>query len=144
MPIRTYMIGSTTSYLEISNALFDSACVTDLKHFLYWFRPIRMFPHRKSKENPCFSSFETVLPLTDDRKLCKSHSSSSLFNHESAPSGLFIVRWWAPGRKIQYPLGSREPTPLGVQGRPVAISQNKPKVIIKHCAPDAFLFSDPI
>ena len=37
------------------------------------------------------------------------------------------------------PLGSREPTPLGVQGRPVTISQNKPKAIIKHCAPDAFL-----
>ena len=29
------------------------------------------------------------------------------------------------GRKIQYPLGSREPTPLGVQGRPVTISQNR-------------------
>ena len=42
------------------------------------------------------------------------------------------------------PLGPREPTPLGVQGRPVTISQNKPKAIIKHCAPDAFLFSDPI
>ena len=42
------------------------------------------------------------------------------------------------GRRIQYPLGSREPTPLGVQGRPVTISQNKPKAIIKHCAPDAF------
>ena len=41
------------------------------------------------------------------------------------------------------PLGSREPTPLGVQGRPVTISQNKPKAIMKHCAPDAFLFSDP-
>ena len=24
------------------------------------------------------------------------------------------------------------------------ISQNKPKAIIKHCAPDPFLFSDPI
>ena len=74
----------------------------------------------------------------------KSVCSSSLFNDESAPYGLFIVRQWAPGRKIQYPLGSREPTPLGVQGRPVTISQNKPKAIIKHCAPDAFLFSDPI
>ena len=48
------------------------------------------------------------------------------------------------GRYSTYPLGSREPTPLGVQGRPVTISQNKPKAIIKHCAPDAFLFSDPI
>ena len=71
-------------------------------------------------------------------------SSSSIFNDESAPSGLFIVRKWAPGRKMQHTLGSREPTPLGVQGRPVTISQNKPKAIIKHCAPDAFLFSDPI
>ena len=43
-----------------------------------------------------------------------------------------------------YSLGSREPTPLGVQGRPVTISQNKPEAIIKHCAPDAFLFSDPL
>ena len=49
-----------------------------------------------------------------------------------------------PGGKIQHSLGSREPMPLGVQGRPVAIFQNKPKAIIKHCAPDAFLFSDPI
>ena len=73
-----------------------------------------------------------------------SSSSSSLFNDESAPYGLFIVRKWAPGRKIQYSLGSREPTPLGVQGRPVTISQNKPEAIIKHCAPDAVLFSDPI
>ena len=74
----------------------------------------------------------------------RSSSSSNIFNDESAPSGLFIVRQWAPGGKIQHPLGSREPTPLGVQGRPVTISQNKPKAIIKHCAPDAFLFSDPI
>ena len=41
------------------------------------------------------------------------------------------------------PLGSREPTPLGVQGRPVTISQNKPKAIKKQCAPDAFLFQRP-
>ena len=27
-----------------------------------------------------------------------------------------------------HPLGSREPTPLGVQGRPVTISQNKPNL----------------
>ena len=49
----------------------------------------------------------------------------------------------APGRKIQYPLGSREPTPLGVQGRPVTISQNKPKAIIKHCAPDGLFVQRP-
>ena len=78
------------------------------------------------------------------RQDVSSSSSSSLFDDESAPCGLFIVRYLAPGRKIQYPLGSREPTPLGVQGRPVTISQNKPEAIIKHCAPDAFLFSDPI
>ena len=29
---------------------------------------------------------------------------------------------------IQHPLGSREPMPLGVQGRPVTISQNKPNL----------------
>ena len=34
----------------------------------------------------------------------------------------------------KYPLGSREPTPLGVQGRPVTISQNKPKAIIASIA----------
>ena len=44
----------------------------------------------------------------------------------------------------EIPLDSRKPMPLGVQGRLVTISQNKPKAIIKHCTPDAFLFSDPI
>ena len=38
---------------------------------------------------------------------------------------------------------TKRPTPLGVQGRPVTISRNKPTAIMKHCASDA-LFSDPI
>ena len=40
-------------------------------------------------------------------------------------------------------LGSRKPTPLGVQVRPVTISQNKCKATIKHCVPDVSLFIDP-
>ena len=51
----------------------------------------------------------------------------------------------SPGDHVELPrVGSREPTPLCVQGRPVTISQNKPKAIIKPFAPDAFLFRDPI
>ena len=54
-------------------------------------------------------------------------SSSSLFNDESAPYGLSIYRQvmgtWQ--EDTVPPLGPREPTPLGVQGRPVTISQNR-------------------
>ena len=56
--------------------------------------------------------------------------SSSLFNNESAPFGLFIIKLWASGSMIQYPLGSIEPTPLDVQGRSLTITPNKPKAII--------------
>ena len=63
-----------------------------------------------------------------------SKSRSSLFNDKSAPSGLFIVRQWAPGRKIQYPLGSREPMPLWVMDLKYLMSfVRRWKIYTMHC-----------
>ena len=45
---------------DASPFLVDSACITGLEYFLFRFRPVKMCPHRESKETYSFSSIELV------------------------------------------------------------------------------------
>ena len=74
MPIEHYWKYDFLS--RSTDTVVDSAYVTNLEYFLFWFRPIKMCPYRKSKENHVIS---LPAPLTDGRKPYTSRMRSFLY-----------------------------------------------------------------